>query len=202
MKSGIGMNIMQKYEIISQNDHKISNVVTTADLKQKINIKNLNDFPWGIYDQTSYNGICGYVKTPDMKGRVTIFASGKMISIGSNTIKDSIDKLNQTKFYLVKENLIKDVKLIPLVRNIISTMNYGKLLNLKKLAKKLPNSEYNTDVFAGLRFKIKEGLTALIFSSGKIVIAGGKSLKEINDTSLLIQKTLDELEIKNNSNLK
>jgi transcription initiation factor TFIID TATA-box-binding protein len=189
---------MQKLKSVLPKNTKISNVVTTADLKQKIDITKLNDFPWGIYDQVSYNGICGYVKTPEMKGRVTIFASGKMISIGSNTIKDSIDKLNQTKFYLLKENLIKDVKLIPLVRNIISTMNYGKLLNLKKLAKSLPNSKYNPDIFVGLRFKIREGLTALIFSSGKIVLAGGKSIKEIHDTSLLIQKTINELELKNN----
>jgi len=80
---------------------KISNIVTTADLKQKFDIEKLNDYSWGIYDQISYNGICGYVKTPEMKGKVTLFTSGKMISIGSNTIQNSIDQLNQTKFYLL-----------------------------------------------------------------------------------------------------
>ena len=63
-----------------------------------------------------------------MKGRVTIFATGKMISVGSNSIEDSIKKLNQTKFYLLKENLIKDVKLEPLVRNIVSTITCEKNL--------------------------------------------------------------------------
>jgi len=170
---------------------KISNVVTTADLKQKVDIEKLNDFPWGIYDQVSYNGVCGYVKTVEMKGRVTIFTSGKMISIGSNTIKDSIDKLNQTKFYLLQENLIKDIILEPLVRNIVATITFDKVLNLEKLVKKIPNSIYEPETFAGLRYKIRDGLSTLIFSSGKVVIAGGKSLEEITFAYLEVRKYIE-----------
>lgn len=158
---------------------KIANIVTTADMKQKFNIQKLNDFPWGIYDQISYNGICGYVKTPEMKGKVTIFASGKMISIGSNTLKDSIDKLYQTKFYLLQEKLIEDVILEPVIRNIIATITFDKELDLKKLVKEIPNSTYEPKIFSGLRYKIRKGLSALIFTSGKVVIAGGKSLNDI-----------------------
>jgi TATA-box binding protein (TBP) (component of TFIID and TFIIIB) len=170
---------------------QISNVVTTADLKQKFDIEKLNDYSWGIYDQVSYRGICGYVKLPEMKGRVTVFTSGKMISIGSNTIKDSVDKLNQTKFHLLQENLIHDVKLEPLVRNIVSTITFDKLLNLNKLAKKIPNSVYEPDVFVGLRYKIREGLSALIFSSGKVVVAGSKSIGDISYVYLTIRKHIE-----------
>jgi transcription initiation factor TFIID TATA-box-binding protein len=189
---------MLKSQSIHTEEIKISNIVTTADLKQKINIEKLNNFPWGIYDQVSYNGICGYVKTPEMKGKVTIFATGKMISIGSNTIEDSIDKLYQTKFYLLKEKLVKDVQLLPQVRNIVATISLDKSLNLKKLVKNIPNSIYEPDVFVALRYKIKEGQSALIFSSGKIVIAGGKSIQEIMDGYNLIKKYLVEGK-KNNS---
>ncbi len=170
---------------------QISNVVTTADLKQKFDIEKLNDFPWGIYDQVSYNGICGYVKTPEMKGRVTIFTSGKMISIGSNTIKDSIDKLNQTKFYLLQEKLIEGIILEPVVRNIIATITFDKVLNLKKLVKKIPNSIYEPEIFTGLRYKIREGLSALIFASGKVVIAGGKSLEDITFAYSKVKKYIE-----------
>lgn len=179
---------MQKLELTLPDEIQISNVVTTADLKQKINIEKLNDYSWGIYDQVSYNGICGYVKTPGMKGKVTIFVSGKMISIGSKTIKDSIDKLNQTKFYLVKENLIKNVKLEPSVRNIVATISLNKPLNLKKLTSKIPNSIYEPDVFTGLRCKIINGPSALIFSSGKIVVVGGKSIQNIGESYNTLKK--------------
>jgi len=179
---------MQVVTNVVPKEVKISNIVTTADLKQKVDIEKLNDFPWGIYDQISYNGICGYVKTPGMKGKVTLFASGKMISIGSKTIEDSIEKLNQTKFHLLQESLVDDVQLEPVVRNIVATISFDKLLNLKKLAVKIKNSKYEPTVFAGLRYPIKDGLTALIFSSGKVVIAGGKSIQDISDSYNKIKK--------------
>jgi transcription initiation factor TFIID TATA-box-binding protein len=183
---------MQKLESVLPKKIKISNIVTTADLKQKIDIEKLNEFSWGIYDQVSYNGSCGYVKTPDMKGRVTIFASGKMISIGSTTVDDSINKLNQAKFYLLTEKLIQNVELTSLVRNIVATISFDTSLNLKKLSKKIPNSVYEPDTFAGLRYRIKEGLSALIFSSGKVIIAGGKSINDIHQSYQIIRNILDE----------
>ncbi len=181
-------------QVIKNNIHKeikISNIITTADLKQKIDITLLNDFPWGIYDQISYNGICAYVKTPEMRGRVTLFASGKMISMGSNTIEDSINKLNQTKFYLIQANLVKDIELEPHVRNMVATISFNKTLNLKKLKTKLPTSIYEPVVFAGLRYKIREGLSALVFSSGKVVIAGGKSIQDLNQAYRKIKKIIE-----------
>ena len=172
---------MQKFEPILPKEVKISNLVTTADLKQKINIKQLNDFPWGIYDQVSYNGICGYIKTPEMKGRITVFGTGKIISIGSNNIEDSIDKLHLAKFYLVKKNLITDVDIEPIIRNIVATVSLEKHLNLKKLKIKIPNSTYEPEHFAGLRYKIENGPALLLFSSGKVVIADRYYSLEIFD---------------------
>ncbi len=171
---------------------KISNIITTGDLKQKIDITLLNDYPWGIYDQISYNGICAYIKTPEMKGKVTVFSSGKIISIGSITIEDSINKLNQAKFYLFTNDLIQEIKLEPRIRNIVATISFNKSINLKKLITKLPNSIYEPDVFAGLRYNLREGLTALIFSSGKVVIAGGKSIEDLNQAYDKIKKSLND----------
>ncbi len=202
MKSRININLifkvkisshhMLKLELTLSKEIKISNIVTTADLKQKVDIEKLNDYPWGIYDQISYRGVCAYVKTPEMKGRVSIFATGKMISIGSNVIEDSFNKLNQAKFYLLKENLIKEVELVPLVRNSIAVMTTPKKIDLNNLSLHIPNSVYEPEKFAGLRYKIKDGLSILIFQSGKIVIAGGKSIQELNDIGKLIKAILND----------
>lgn len=190
-----------KYEIIDnvqQNEClfkeiKIANIVTTADLFQTIDITKLNNFPWGIYDGVTYGGSCAYVKTPDMRGRVTVFSTGKMISIGSNDLEDSVNKLNQAKFYMLKENLISDVKLIPQIRNIVVTASFGKLLNLTKLVKLMPNSTYDPTNFPGLIFRNANGPTTLIFSSGKAVIAGATSIQELNSTYLELVKMLNFL---------
>ena len=142
----------------------------------------------GDYDQISYNGSCGYVKTPEMAGRVSIFASGKMISIGSKTIEDSINNLNQTKFYLLKENLIKEIMIKPIIRNIVAITNFGISLDLKLLETKIPGCVYDPDVFAGLRFKIEDISTVLIFASGKMIIVGSKSIHDLNRAYKIIKK--------------
>lgn len=172
---------------------KISNIVTTADLAQKIDITKLNDFPWGIYDGVSYGGACGYVKTPEMKGRVTVFSTGKMISIGSNNLEDSVNKLYQAKFYMSQENLISDIKLIPKLVNIIATVSFGKSIKLIDLTKLIPNSTYQPERFSGLIFRINEGLSTLIFSSGKVVITGAKSIQDLNRTYFKLKKILNFL---------
>ena len=62
---------------------KIRNVVTTADLVQDVDITKFVEFPWGIYDLTYYGGRCGYIKDKLIQGRVTVFKSGKIISVGA-----------------------------------------------------------------------------------------------------------------------
>lgn len=199
-KNGDGLPFFQGKTDFGQLDEdallkkiKISNVVSTADLSQKIDITKLNDFPWGIYDGVTYGGSCGYVKTPEMKGRVTVFSTGKMISIGSNNLEDSVNKLNQAKFYMLQENLVSDIKLIPKLENIIAVVSFGKSLKLTDLAKLIPNSTYNPKRFSGLIFRIDDGLSTLIFSSGKVVITGAKSIQDLNKTYLKLEKILNFL---------
>jgi transcription initiation factor TFIID TATA-box-binding protein len=157
----------------------IRNVVTTSDLKQKINIIKLNDYGWGTYDQAIYGGRCGYIKTPQMKGSVSIFASGKMISMGAVSILKSKRQIHEAKFYLLKEKIIKDLRTTSKVQNIVFTLNFETKLNLKKLQIQFKNSVYKKEEFPGLIVKYGAHVGVLIFSSGKMVIAGAKSNNEI-----------------------
>ena len=175
--------------ILEQTVPKIRNVVCTANLEQKVDIVKLSRIACGIYDEAIYGGRCGYIKTPDMDGRVTIFASGKMISIGGKSIKMAIDQLNQAKFFLVKEKMINEMQIIPKIQNIVATIDVGQLLPIKKLASKLPGAVYDPDTFAGLILMGLESNTFLIFASGKIVSTGCKSSEEVSRTSFeLLQK--------------
>lgn len=168
----------------------IVNVISTASLNQPVNIETFVRFGWGIYDNEIYGGVCGYVKPPDMDGKVIVFATGKMISVGARSISDSINQLNNAKFYLLQENLISDVKLDVKVRNIVSVLTLNLSINLQKLHRKYADSIYNPDNFAGLILKKPDKPTCLVFSSGKIVISGAKSESEIREASILIKKLL------------
>jgi len=66
--------------------------------------------------------------------------------------------------------------IIPALQNIVSTVNLGCKLDLKKIALHARNAEYNPKRFAAVIMRIREPrTTALIFSSGKMVCTGAKS---------------------------
>uniref|UniRef100_A0A0A9Y1B1 TATA-box-binding protein n=1 Tax=Lygus hesperus TaxID=30085 RepID=A0A0A9Y1B1_LYGHE len=65
---------------------------------------------------------------------------------------------------------------IPQLQNIVSTVNLGCKLDLKRIALHARNAEYNPKRFAAVIMRIREPrTTALIFSSGKMVCTGAKS---------------------------
>ncbi|CAG2165530.1 unnamed protein product, partial [Oppiella nova] len=69
-----------------------------------------------------------------------------------------------------------DPGIVPQLQNIVSTVNLGCRLDLKKIALHARNAEYNPKRFAAVIMRIREPrTTALIFSSGKMVCTGAKS---------------------------
>lgn len=67
----------------------------------------------------------------------------------------------------------------PILQNIVSTVNLGTKLELKKIALYARNAEYNPKRFAAVIMRIRQPrTTALIFSSGKMVCTGAKSEDE------------------------
>ena len=78
------------------------------------------------------------------------------------------------------------------IQNIVATTSLGKDVPLTKLAKTLPNTEYNPEQFPGLVIRIKEPKTsALIFSSGKIVCTGARNMQEVDESIKQIIKSLE-----------
>jgi transcription initiation factor TFIID TATA-box-binding protein len=62
------------------------------------------------------------------------------------------------------------------IQNIASTANLGTRLDLKKIALKCRNTEFNPRRFGAVIMRLREPrATALIFSSGKMVVTGVKS---------------------------
>lgn len=67
-------------------------------------------------------------------------------------------------------------ELSPTLQNIVSTVNLGIILDLKTIASKARNSEYNPKRLNALIMRIREPrTTALIFASGKMVCTGAKT---------------------------
>ena len=77
--------VMRRLETKLRSEIKIQNTVCTADLKQEINIASFNKYRYLSSNLELYR--CGYVKDDFMTGRVTVFRSGKLISVGTKSPK-------------------------------------------------------------------------------------------------------------------
>lgn len=63
----------------------------------------------------------------------------------------------------------------PQIQNVVATADLQCKLDVKQIALKAKNAEYNPKRFAAVIMRIREPkTTALIFSSGKIVVTGAK----------------------------
>jgi transcription initiation factor TFIID TATA-box-binding protein len=83
------------------------------------------------------------------------------------------------------------------IQNIVASTSLEHDIPLIKLAEALPNTEYNPEQFPGLVMRIREPKTsALIFSSGKVVCTGAKSMSKVKESIKGIIKNVEKIGIK------
>ena len=83
------------------------------------------------------------------------------------------------------------------IQNIVATTSLGKDVPLTKLAKTIPNTEYNPEQFPGLVLRIKEPKSAvLVFSSGNLVCTGTKSIAQVKEVIEQVIKTLKKINVR------
>lgn len=82
------------------------------------------------------------------------------------------------------------------IQNIVATTSLGKDVPLTKLAKTIPNTEYNPEQFPGLVLRIKQPKSAvLVFSSGNLVCTGTKSIAQVKEVITQVIKTLKKINV-------
>ncbi|MDD9809571.1 MAG: hypothetical protein OXU37_00120 [Thaumarchaeota archaeon] len=152
---------------------RIVNVVSTADLAQKIDIASFNSYDSLSSDLRLYR--CGYVKDSGMDGRVTVFGSGKMISVGTRSAAGSFGELRRAARILRGHGLASRRRLAPSVRNIVASVRLGDGLDIEALSQALPRSLYEPEQFPGVIHRTTRGAVALLFASGRAVLVGAAS---------------------------
>jgi transcription initiation factor TFIID TATA-box-binding protein len=66
------------------------------------------------------------------------------------------------------------------IENVVASTSLGGKLDLQAIALAIDGAEYEPKQFPGLIYRLKEPKTAtLLFSSGKVVCTGGKSLEDV-----------------------
>jgi transcription initiation factor TFIID TATA-box-binding protein len=82
------------------------------------------------------------------------------------------------------------------VVNIVVSTSLEHDIPLEKMAATLSNTEYNPEQFPGLVIRIRDPKTsALIFSSGKVVCTGARSMEKVEESIEKIIKSLKKIGI-------
>ena len=153
---------------------RVVNLVATAELGQPVDLKRLASEPGFHYDLRVYN--CAYLRDSGTVATISIFASGKMISTGTKTSKGAKHDLTYASLRLASLGLIKFVRTRIKVQNIVATAEIGASIDMARLVDKY-NVIYEPEQFPGAIYYAPEleGASILVFSNGKVVLAGLKN---------------------------
>ena len=170
----------------------VVNVVATSSLGQSIDLEKVEKLEYVRYDSDIYGGRAAYLKTPDIRGKVIIFGSGKLISVGAKSEQQATDELEIAAQILANNGLIDHVKLEVRIQNIVATCNFQRSIDLEKLALRFNRVIYEPEQFPGaiVKFDGPPKVTALIFASGKSVIVGSRSTRELGSSVKRISRII------------
>jgi transcription initiation factor TFIID TATA-box-binding protein len=180
----------KKYESL-----KIENIVASGVIAESIDLVAFSDkvencelnkkrFPGAVY------------RIADPKIACLIFSSGKIVITGVRN-----DKALAAGLAIVLKSL-KTAGVVPLrepriaITNMVCSYNLDRYINLNKLAITLnvENVEYEPEQFPGLVYRIKDPkIVVLIFSSGKIILTGGKTLDDVKKGLDFLEQKLESL---------
>jgi transcription initiation factor TFIID TATA-box-binding protein len=180
----------KKYESL-----KIENIVASGVIAESIDLIEFSEktdncelnkkrFPGAVY------------RIADPKIAFLVFSSGKIVITGARNDKAIADGLA----IIIKS--LKDAGIKPLkepriaITNMVCSYNLDRYINLNKLTVtlNLESVEYEPEQFPGLVFRIKDPkIVVLIFSSGKIILTGGKTLEDVRKGLDVLEKKLESL---------
>jgi transcription initiation factor TFIID TATA-box-binding protein len=175
----------------------IENVVTSTRLAEDFDLQKLMEtgLEGAEYNKTKFPGLVYRIKEPN--AAFLIFTSGKVVCTGTKSPKSAhIAMLKLAK----KLNSIgcKEVDLEPedRVQNIVASANLNTNLNLNAIliAFGMESVEYEPEVFPGLVCRLEDPkVVVLVFSTGKLVITGGKRPEDCEEGLRTIRKQLNNL---------
>jgi len=180
----------KKYESL-----KIENIVASGVIADSIDLVALSEkvkncelnkkrFPGAVY------------RIADPKMASLIFSSGKIVLTVGRSIKAVMDGLSVITTSLNEAGIetLKEPRVA--ITNMVCSYDLGKYINLNKVVVTLnvENIEYEPEQFPGLVYRIRDPkVVVLIFSSGKLILTGGKNLDDIRKGLDLLEQKLESI---------
>ena len=174
---------------------KIENIVASGIIADSIDLNevskkvkncelNTKRFPGAVYR----------IEKPKIAS--LIFSSGKVVLTGIRDKQALAEGLNIIMKSLKSAGVKTHKEPKVAITNIVCSYDIGKSINLNKvvITLNLENIEYEPEQFPGLVYRIKDPkIVALLFSSGKIILTGGKNLEDIKKGLDFLEQKLESI---------
>jgi transcription initiation factor TFIID TATA-box-binding protein len=137
-------------------------------------------------------------RVTEPKAAFLIFSSGKVVCTGAKKVEDIGIVINNVANTFKSLGIDVDPNPEITIQNIVASADLGTSLNLNAIAVGLgfENIEYEPEQFPGLVYRIKSPkIVVLIFSSGKLVITGGKSPDDCQKGVDIVREQLESLSL-------
>jgi transcription initiation factor TFIID TATA-box-binding protein len=181
--------------LMSESSIKIENVVASTKLAEEFDLTVIeSEFEGAEYNKQKFPGLVYRVSDP--KAAFLVFTSGKVVCTGAKNVADvhtvignMAKKLNSIGIKTIENPQIT-------VQNIVASADLHTILNLNAIAigLGLENIEYEPEQCPGLVYRIDEPkVVVLIFSSGKLVVTGGKSPEDCERGVEVVRQQLDNM---------
>ncbi|QSZ66152.1 hypothetical protein RJ40_00875 [Methanofollis aquaemaris] len=167
---------------------KITNIVCSGDLNQPVPFQRLPELlPESYkYDPEMYHGAYILLSV----GKVTIYQSGKYILVGLKSL-DDVERSYREFLILISPIIDPTPVSPPRVQNIVGMDDFQMEISLTKLvvAFQMEHVEYEPEQFPGVIYR-GEGGTALILSSGKMILTGFRDLDSMEAFAADLRETI------------
>ncbi|WP_332448641.1 TATA-box-binding protein [Methanoculleus sp.] len=174
---------------------KVENIVASGVIADSIDLElvsekikncelNTKRFPGAVYR----------IEKPKIAS--LIFSSGKVVLTGIRNNPDLHAGLDIIMKSLKDAGVDTYDEPQVAVTNIVCSYDMGRYINLNKvvITLNLENIEYEPEQFPGLVYRIENPkIVALLFSSGKIILTGGKTVEDIKRGLDFLEQRLETI---------
>jgi TATA-box binding protein (TBP) (component of TFIID and TFIIIB) len=161
--------------------------------KIRIRIRNsaFKGFEWVMKDTSFYNQVTVSYRDAYSTKSIKLFPNGSIQGAGCSTLMDCHRALSMLGLLLQRVFSLADAPKLaePTVQMINTNFSLNSSVNLKKVIDKFGNSAqfsvtFDPEKYSAVKIKFEpcpgmKKVTASIFSTGKVIVTGARSLKEI-----------------------
>ena len=171
---------------------RVENMVSSTALAKKLDLQSIAlSLENADYDPERFPGLIYRMKEP--KTAILLFRSGKAVCTGAKDMDQVKEAIAKVSAKLGEKDVEVFADPVIEVQNMVASADLEREINLNAMAitMGLEKVEYEPEQFPGLVYRMASPkVVLLVFSSGKLVCTGAKTLEDVERAVAIISDDL------------